>query len=294
MIDDVKFVVVLNLPKDYHKRVKRSIEYCGVLFDPVFRQGEVIYYKGCLRNLRLVMFDKGIKVSGSLHKFQKGENYSTFAHSELLEAVKELIAIFGNEVLQANLDFWTPAINIRLDAKQFVDSLQMIRTRPCCLMYGGSSHQCYGKYVKRSYDRIKVYNKQFEVLIKERKSITKTLRIEKEINLRRAKTCKSSYELSVEDLTSDSFKELCHNELKDSVVTFVFNQFIPHYDLKSREELVVQSVYSSKYVLHYKQLVDKRTFRRHQAVYDLLQKTRVRRSYKSEILDSLETAFSMI
>ncbi|UCS93766.1 hypothetical protein KZP23_01640 [Echinicola marina] len=48
-------------------------------------------------------------------------------------------------------------------------------------MKGGRKHHCYGKYIKKTNTRFKIYNKQFEVWEHDRQMIGPTLRVEQEM-----------------------------------------------------------------------------------------------------------------
>lgn len=297
MVDDICFLWNFIKPLNFYRRIKDSFEYRNMIFDPNIVNGKVTYYESRLNNLRVRMTDQGFAVFGSVHKYLKGENHSRFDHAELSYAIEDLANVFGKEFWRADLRFITPAVNLPLAAKDYFERLQMIKGKPTRPMLGGSAHVPYGAYVKRAYEKYKVYDKQFEARVHSRLKISATTRIEREINLARANKSRTRSKVifSPSDLCREEFKDYCYTELIDMIDSFVYDESVNIKNLSSPKELVSLLIFSKKSnTTRYKELVCGRTFKKDESVYSKLISEHAVLNLKSRLLEALDEEFNCL
>lgn len=265
MIDDLVLVTEIDPSEQVSNGHDGPFEWKGLVFSPQYRLGEVVKYVSEFRNLRLVMkYDKLI-LSGSLHKFYHRNNSGDFTWCEIREVIEQLYVVFGERILLAQLKKLTFACNLQIDAKQFLQGLVSIKGRKPVDMVGGVNHASYGKYIKMTDYRIKVYDKKMEVLYHDRKRIAPTLRLEIELNLKAAAARKTNpvrlYQLG--DLLEEGFAGYCQQELLSMAHQLEFAQKVlpDHCSLASDLEcLALMGDLSTR--LRYKRLANPKTYRK--------------------------------
>lgn len=294
MLDDLGIAWEIEEPKEFQDRVKKSFNYCQQLWDPHFQKGEVTHYKAKLNNLRLIMSDQGIKLFGSFHKYLKGENFSSFDHSELRMAIIQIAKVFGDEFLHGKITNITPSVNLPLYAKEIIDRILLIKGKPVRPMLGGSTHLVYGAYIKGVYERYKLYDKQLEVRIHSQQKSPPQLRIEKEYNLMRANRARTRniINLTPEDLFHDSIKDFLYSELHDFIASLHFKEGLKPSQAKTRKQLMSLAICSSKENLEsFKNLADSRTLESYLKEYQGMMSAHSNFDFRNRLIKSLDETF---
>lgn len=85
MIDFI--VIVADLEFLLNPIFYEPFEWKGLTFYPKFKKGILQGFESEFRGLRIFLFNNKIKVSNSLAKFYKDNNYSDFSYSELRKAI---------------------------------------------------------------------------------------------------------------------------------------------------------------------------------------------------------------
>lgn len=265
MIDDLVLVMEIDPPESILISPELPFQWNGVPFSPFYRKGELMKYVAELKNLRLVINDSKLTLSGSLHKFYHGNNSSDFTWREIQAVLELLTEVIGEEFAKAQLKKLTFACNLPIDAKQFLDRLISIKGRMPANMVGGVNHKPYGKYIKMTHSRLKIYNKKEEVAYHDRKRIQATLRIEIELNLKAAASRqKNPIDLkTVSELLDSRFADYCKQELMALVNQFEFAQEVLPGDCTSASDLECLALMRDiETRLNYKNLANPKTFRK--------------------------------
>ena len=226
MIDDLVMVMEIDSAEYVQNYSQLPFEWRGFTFSPHFRMGEVIKYVSEFRNLRLVINSTKLTVSSSLHKFYHGNNSGSFTWLEILDSLVQLYETFGEMVGFAQLKKLTFACNLQIDAKPFLERLISINGRAPVNMVGGVNHTSYGKYIKMTHKRNKIYDKKMEVHYHDQKKIIPSLRLEIELNLKAAASRKKNPVIlrSPIDLFEPCFISYCREELFTMINQLEFSQ----------------------------------------------------------------------
>lgn len=265
MIDDLVIVMEIDSPESIGIAPEAPFGWQGITFSPFYRKGMVIKHTGELGNLRLVINSSQLTISGSLHKFYHGNNSGDFTWREIQAALERLAKVIGEEFAKAQLKRLTFACNIPVDAKPILDRLISIKCRKPADMLGGINHRPYGKYIKMTHSRLKIYNKKEEVAHHDRRGIQPTLRIEIELNLKAASSRqRNPIDLkTIGELLDPKFADFCKQELIALVNQFEFTQEVLPSDCASAgdlECLALMRDFDTR--LNYKKRANPKTFRK--------------------------------
>jgi hypothetical protein len=265
MIDDLIMVMEINPPESVQNYSQIPFDWRGFTFSPLFRLGEVTKYVGEFRNLRLVIYSNTLVVSGSLHKFYHGKNSGDFTWLEIRDSLEQLSEAFGEALEVAQLKKLTFACNLPVDAKPFLDRLISIRGRMPVNMLGGINHTSYGKYIKLTHARIKIYDKKSEVFFHDRRRINPSLRLEIELNLKAAASRKTNpLELWIpSDMLESRFASYCQQELLTLVNQLEFTQdLLPNYCTSASDLECLALMKDMETRLSFKKLANPKTHRK--------------------------------
>lgn len=291
MIDDLVIVMEIQPPESIQIAPELPFDWNGVIFSPFYRKGELIKYVANLKNLRLVIDSSILTVSGSLHKFYHGNNSGDFTWREIQASIKLLSEVFGEDFGQAQLKKLTFACNLPIDAKPILDRLISIKGRKPQDMLGGINHSPYGKYIKMTHSRSKIYNKKEEVAYHDRKRIQPTLRFEIELSLKAAASRKKKPVnlKTIGELLDSKFADYSKQELMALVNQFEFTQDVLPDDCTSASDLECLSIMKVlEYRLRYKKLANPKTFRKKLKRYQELCKQSASVDLKQTLLTMLE------
>lgn len=125
---------------------------------------DISHYATEYRNLYLQIRNEKIFISNSLHKFLKGNNYSDFSYSEIIESIdliEEITGIKATEFSVSKLEF-----GLNIPIKMNIDTiLKCIKTykKRYAFKDMDKGSKTYGKNCELSEYKIKMYNKTFQV-----------------------------------------------------------------------------------------------------------------------------------
>lgn len=147
----------------------------GIKFRPFYIKGHLWAYKGEYRGLQLVLHDRQLKITNSLHKFYKGNNYTDFSYSEIKAAISLLSGKFHISPADFNIKKLEFGLNIILEkyALHYINYFLSYKNKFFDKMR--SSHKEYGRKCFLSEYDIKVYDKQLQVNLKDKIKIESSL-----------------------------------------------------------------------------------------------------------------------
>lgn len=163
MIDRIKIYIGDVELEDVETRLRLSPS--GVAKDGSYK------YTSIIRNLRIVYAGRQLKITGSLHKYAKGNNFSLFTYEEAKNVLHELSGIIGIPLKRFVITSIELGINIQLDAEieRYLNILYSYKLHPFIMMspLKGTSKLKGRKCVFSEYS-IKFYDKTFEATKKGR------------------------------------------------------------------------------------------------------------------------------
>lgn len=243
MIDDLVVEMQITPPQEVVREIQATFEYCGVIFQPKFRLGRVTKYYGELKNLMIEIVYDRMFIKNSWHKYYHGNNYGDYTYGEIKETIKLLGERFGRGFFDAKIRKMAIGCNLSMDAGNFF---------PRCISLGpdifqdmkfGTNHRIYGKYIKKTHSKFKVYDKQVEVKHHGRPTtIRATLRVELEMKMKSVQDRKTKPipVYKVMDLF-DEFK-ICYlmEDLLAKIRLLVFDQNLPIEDADSFKDVEIK------------------------------------------------------
>lgn len=265
MIDDLVMVMDIDPPESVRNYSQVPFEWKGFTFDPQYRKGQVLRYVSHFRNLRLVISYDKLLISGSLHKFCKGNNSGDFTWLEIRDSFEQLSVAFGENFEMAHLKKLTFACNLPIEAKTYLDQLISIKGRRQVDMVGGMNHITYGKYIKMTHYRIKIYDKKTEVQYHDGLKIKPTLRVEIELNLKAASLRKKDPILleTPSDLLCPRFVNYCRQELLTIIDHLEYTQeLLPIHCTSASDVECLALMKDLDTRLMYKKMANSKTFRK--------------------------------
>ncbi|SMC75526.1 hypothetical protein [Moheibacter sediminis] len=188
---DYQVSKVTHLPKDLLDRYYRSeknmipFEWRGTMYKPIYHSGNELLVKSFnaeLEGIRLNLRNDELIVSNSLHKFQKENNYSDFAHSELVESIDRLSEFLGINSKLFKLSKLEIGVNTETEyADEYWNSILHYKNKPFNSMLKGT--KAYGKKIIMEQISVKSYNKTTENYLHYGEAIRRNL-LRTEIELR--------------------------------------------------------------------------------------------------------------
>jgi len=183
MIDDLVVEMQVTPPEEVVREVHGTFNYCGVILQPKFRMGRVTKYYGNLKNLLIeIVYDK-MYIKNSWHKYYHGNNYGDYTYREIKETIQLLTDRFGQRFLNAKIKKMAVGCNLPMDAGDVFPKCIALGPDMFQDMKFGNKHRTYGKYIKKTHSKFKVYDKQWEVKEHDRHKTGPTLRVELEMNI---------------------------------------------------------------------------------------------------------------
>lgn len=130
------------------------------------KTGELYFPKRTkYNNLSFALFESNrIEIRGSLHSYLKGENFSDFTFSELIDCLKDLEQKFGiksNEARISNLEFGVN-LNTGFNPHEFCSNLIAYKGEPFSKMRTSARNISIGKENVFSQYAIKIYSKSLQ------------------------------------------------------------------------------------------------------------------------------------
>ena len=159
MIDRIKFYIDDVDLDDIEKRL--SLYPAGIAKD------ESVRYAVKYKNLDIVYVNKRLQITGSLHKFIKGNNYSIFTYEEAKEALFVLSEYIGISLERFIVSSIELGVNIQMEKniERYLMILHSYKAHPFIYMspMKGTS-KLKGRKCHLAEYTIKFYDKTFEVI----------------------------------------------------------------------------------------------------------------------------------
>jgi len=211
----------------------------GIIFNPVYRKGRIVWYDGQYENLHLRLTEYELRISNSLHKFYKGNNYSDFNYSEIKSAITLICIRFNlipKDVYVKKLEF---GFNIIIDkpVKEYIECFHSFKHRDFDKMRHKTIE--YGRKCFLNEYAIKCYDKKSQVSINDKIPLTE--------NLMRIEMCYSNPRKLPDIYTLQDL--LDYNSIKRlfNLLIGVIKQtvFIAHYDFSNTSSQERELFYAS-------------------------------------------------
>ncbi len=184
MIDDITIEVSLDLLPEVRQQTKDCFYKWGLKFVPKWNQTGIMKYCSQMENLRLTILNDKLYISNSWHKFYRGNNYSDYTHTDIVNTYKILEDSIGKSFAISKINRIAYGIVIKEDApRNYKNWLHYKSKRPLPMHHSG---KIYGAMFDFADYRIKGYDKTFEVKEHEGKEIGDNyFRIETEVKYMR-------------------------------------------------------------------------------------------------------------
>lgn len=149
-------------------------------------------YASTIKNLKFTYAGRRLKITGSLHKCRKGNNYSLFTYEEAKNVLRELSDIIGIPLNRFVVTSMELGLNIQLDkdVANYLHTIYNYKSNPMTPLKGTSRLKGY-KCVFSEYS-IKFYDKTFEAIkkgrIKREEVPTNLLRYEIQLSRKQLKS----------------------------------------------------------------------------------------------------------
>ncbi|QQR98602.1 MAG: hypothetical protein IPK18_03485 [Sphingobacteriales bacterium] len=221
MLDCISMVA--NTEPMYPYNSTKSFIWRGLWFNPAFIRGaeNIKGFESEFKGLRIFLEYTKIKISNSLHKFYKGDNYSDFTFSEMAKAIDEVCNKFeipANEWVIKKLEFGFNIITQK-PAKEYLLCFHSFKEKEFDKMKKGGKK--YGMKCSLTEYFIKFYDKSLEYKLHERIIIDENiLRVEIGYNNKRKLPEKIQ---TLADLKVTSNIDTLYNELIN-IVRIIYYQ----------------------------------------------------------------------
>lgn len=159
----------------------RPFEWLGLMFTPVYKRG-INHIEKCetdYNGLRVELYFDKLKITGSIHKFCKGNNYSEFSRKEINNTIDEMVSRFEIEASNWEIKKLEFGFNLSMPnpANEYILLAQSYKNVGFDKMK--YKNKCYGKKCFMSEYAIKIYDKHYQTKMTDRITIpTNILRIE--------------------------------------------------------------------------------------------------------------------
>ena len=128
-------------------------------FTPKFKKGFLNGFESEFKGLKVILYEDKIRITNSLHKFCKGNNYSDFTFSELTDSINLITNYFEIEASQFVIRKLEYGFNITTPqpAKEYLNLFAEYHSREFEKMK--HKHIFYGRKCVMSEYALKVYDK---------------------------------------------------------------------------------------------------------------------------------------
>lgn len=234
MIDFI--IIVAFVDFRYAFNSYEPFEWKELLFVPKFKNGNLIGFESQYRGLKILLYPDKIKISNSLHKFYKDNNYSDFRYSELRKAIGMICRKFEIEAKYweiKKMEFGFCIITPQ-PANQYLNVFFEYKLR----QFEKMKHQLrdYGRKCFMYEYALKVYDKNLQVEITDNLNISDwRLRIEFCYNQKRKlpKTIRTLGDL----LDNEKFKHL-YKDLNEAFSKVVYNDEVDFSKSTNEERML--------------------------------------------------------
>lgn len=219
MFDEQKLILNIKPPNTVRDQVADSFDFCGFVFNPIFRNGILKHYESSFNNLHLRIINDRLIIANSIHKFVHGNNYTDFTAYDVKCAVSALQEAFKNDFKESKITKTSFSVNIECDQTQsLIDNLICFDGKEMFPMLGKST--VYGKFRNLSQNKIKAYSKTLENELHYKQKIDNQLfRLEDVTSqMRRILTGKNSISLV-------SLNDYCNKDVQVKVMEHILRTF---------------------------------------------------------------------
>lgn len=215
MIDFIK--IVAPIEPQYPFKSISPFEWQELTFVPKFKKGVFKVFESEYKDLRVVLYYNKIELSNSLHKFYKGNNYTDFTHSELVNAIAEICIKFEIEAKCWEIKKMEFGFNIKTPqpANEYLDLFLEYKGREFEKMKHKQNN--YGRKCFMSEYALKAYDKSYQCKVVDSIAISsKLLRVEFLYNQKRKlpEQIKSLADLIDREKIKELYKDLSEAFIK--------------------------------------------------------------------------------
>lgn len=168
MLDEVNLSIKIPTPEEVKSQTHEPFSINGLELKPKWRENNVITYHGKHRNIKLSIINDHLRISNSWHKLHKGNNYSDFPFSEVMDAFDEISGILNIDLAQAEIKRLAYGCVLDVDPLLNYPNWGFYKSKPPLKMIHRNKE--YGRIYKLTNYSIKGYDKTFEA--KEHDDIT--------------------------------------------------------------------------------------------------------------------------
>jgi len=163
MIDTISFNLEVKAPEEFYKQVPYPISFGKFRLNPEYNGNFVRAYTVKHRNLKISLTANQapiLKITNSLHKYFKGNNFSDFTFSEINDALFKLEYDLNRPIFTGKIIKLDYGLNLDLDAEKVYPYFKSYKGNEFNKMK--SKGKTYGAKVILSQSAIKGYNKTLE------------------------------------------------------------------------------------------------------------------------------------
>lgn len=163
MIDDIKLDISLEISEELNVFISRVYDLNGIMFYPVLntKTGQVKYWESSYENLKLRLTNDSLVVLNSWHKFFKGNNYTDYPLSQIIETYKDISEILDIDILNAKVKKITYGLVVNTPAEINYNNWMYYKSKPPTPMLKGGRK--YGAKFYFTDFNIKGYDKKMEL-----------------------------------------------------------------------------------------------------------------------------------
>jgi len=164
----------LKIPTQFHQKKVQPLQYKDIFYIPDYnKDGQLIRYKGRLKNLLLYIYPDKAYLINSLHKYWLGNNFGDFHLHEMkaaIECLSDATGVSWNRATTKKVEY---GCSIETNAEMAINSLSSYKGKDFQPMT--KSGKKYGARCDYIEHYLKGYNKSFEVKHNDKINIKKTL-----------------------------------------------------------------------------------------------------------------------
>ncbi len=266
----------------------KPFEWRELLFYPKYTKGKLRGFESDYNGFRVFLYYDRIELSNSIHKFHKGNNYTDFTLSELMDAINTICVKFGIEANRweiKKLEFGLNILTVK-KADHYLDLIYQYKNREFEKMK--AKHITYGKkffmseYAIKIYDKYVQTKKMYNVIIPEN-----TLRVEFCYNQKRKLPKQIKFLSDLQD--KDKFKEL-YNDLNVAISKIIFNDEVNVSNSTKEERVLFFASFNSK-LLKVEERINKVEAKEMKQKIKLLKERFLSKNFKIWLLKALSNKY---
>ncbi len=266
----------------------KPFEWRGLMFYPKYSKGKLRGFESDYKGFRVFLCYDRIELSNSIHKFYKGNNYTDFTLSELMDAINTICVKFGIEANRweiKKLEFGFNILTLK-KADHYLDLIYQYKNREFEKMK--AKHITYGKKCFMSEYAIKIYDKHLQTKIAYNIIIPEnTLRVEFCYNQKRKLPKQIKFLSDLQD--KEKFKEL-YNDLNEAISKIIFNDEVNVSNSTKEERVLFFASFNSK-LLKVEERINKVEAKEMKLKIKLLKERFLSKNFKQWLLKALSNKY---